>query len=99
MHLVGQPAEYQGRVDACQKFRPEGGSELGQDVLFDLREIQVLGAKDVASAYIGREDDIEVGEVEGLVDPASNAPRVEDREETSATSGFAFSISSAKITP
>jgi hypothetical protein len=63
---------------------------LGQDVLFDLREIEVFGAEDVARSDIRGEDDVEIGEVESLIDSASDPSGVEDGEEDVGYFGVGF---------
>ena len=88
LDVVGQLAKHQDRVDAAHKFGSKCGGHLGQNVFFDLGKVEVLRAKDIGCAQIGRENGVKTGKIKGLVDTARDPCRVEDGETNIRDFGF-----------
>lgn len=90
LDVVGELVKHQDRVDAAHKFGSKCSGHLGQNVFFDLGNVEVLRAKDIGCAQIGREDGVETGKIKGSVDTAGDPCRIEDGETNIGDLGFGF---------
>ncbi len=78
LNFIGEFTEDELRVDPSQEFRPKDRGHLGENMSLDLGKVKMLGPENIEGTKIGRENDIEVGEIEGPSRATGNPPGIKN---------------------